>query len=215
MSNDSLILLLSYVVFVIAGGVSAYAAYIALSVRRGLVVSIYRSRALWTGVFLIVISIAFIGTADPPLFTYIGLPLTVVLLAYIDRTIGTITRLDYLRRDVLGWRKLRIPWAASAMIYYYPVFALFNGSIIYDFLAPFPLGYLSLTLIVGSRRTRDMTFQSHARWFAYLLGTFALFAISINTTSSLLPVSFVDVLSSYCMYRMAKSLVPVSRFPTS
>jgi hypothetical protein len=46
----------------------------------------------------------------------VALPTLMVFLALIDRTNGTLIRLDYLRKDIIGWRKARpFYWLAVSL----------------------------------------------------------------------------------------------------
>jgi hypothetical protein len=155
----------------------------------------------------------------PPPFVYIA-PIVIynglytlillALFAWIDRTINTLIRLDYLRRDLFGWKKVRFAyWALVAVASGLAVYSPPVGP------ASLPLflvvGYGSLALIIGSRRTTDMTFRTHAKWGGYLmvgvlLASLTYFATPSNIALQTLPY----LLIAYSFYKMAKFLVPVN-----
>jgi len=133
-----------------------------------------------------------------------------------------VIRLDYLRRDVLFWRKLRFLYAPAAAVgivlyfthYWYPLpdtmaigFALIFAGLIYGM----------LTLAKGAAVTRDLTFKSHIRWFGLFLLVFIIagfmYVLTYSDQSFLVPNLFVFMVSSYCLFRMAKSLVPSGKLP--
>ena len=231
MSSDLIYTLPLVGVSLVGVAIAGYAAYLAFSVWRGLAVPIYRSRALWT-VFLAILfalAVPFGGNIAifPPTFVYIasiviynGLftLILVALFAWIDRTINTLIRLDYLRRDLFGWKKVRFAyWALVAVasggsVYSPPVgpsslplFLVGGISLL------IPVGYGSLALIIGSRKTTDMTFRSHAKWGGYLMVGVLLASLTYFATPNVVAVQVPPyMLISYCFYKMAKSLVPVN-----
>ncbi len=215
-----------------------YAAYISFAVRRGLVVPLYRSRALWLGTSAILWGVAsiFLGNFEPRVSTYYGVvglvfflgvavPTLLVFLVWIDRTLSTLIRLDYLRKDIVGWKKVRPLYRLGVALVF--VFSLFNPSVQYlrylssinyviktisvatvlDLpIVVIVLAYASAALTVGSIRTRDLTFRNHAKWFGYaIVGLLAVLLLP-NILYMLAEIWF-----AYCFYRMARSLVPVNK----
>jgi len=208
---------------------SLYAAYLSASVWRGLVVPIYRGRALWLAAICVLgasmltefgVSAALApsyGSASPALREFVYLFPLAAILIWIDRTVNTVIRLDYLRRDVLLWRRLRYAYGSIAavgiVIYYsrylYPIpdamtvgFALIFSQLIYGM----------LTLARGAAVTKDMTFKSHIRWFGLFLFAFIvagfIYVLTYSDPSYLAPNLLAFAASAYCLFRMAKSLVP-------
>jgi hypothetical protein len=214
--------------------ISLYAAYLAFSIWRGLVVPIYRSRALWNGALAILFGLGFtisgnvdlifgqaygvLGVILAYLIVYPGAQ--IVLFIWIDRTMNTIIRLDYQRRDVARWRSLRfVYWAfAAATLALYAILFATNSSVVLDlFLISFlfPLSYGSLALILGARKTRDMTFKLHARWFGFAIAALIVVTLTPSFVGSMLVNSLPYILVSFCVYKMARFLVPIDRFPNS
>jgi len=228
MSNDLIATVIPTIVLTCAtDAFSLYGAYLSISVRRGLTVAVYRSRALW---------MALLGILSTIVFTYDGLTIIVpsspfatvevreilfaiplgVILVLIDRTVNTVIKLDYLRRDVLFWKKLRFVFGAVIVLFY----VLFYSRYVY-FLPDaqgfalalyFPaLVYGAVAIAKGTMVTRDTTFRSHVKWFGYLLATF----IAGNVVY-FLPISLaIDLvffaLTSFCFYKMARFLVPTGK----
>jgi heme A synthase len=142
-----------------------------------------------------------------------------VLLAWIDSTIRVAADRDLLRRDTLYWSKLRKPiWTAigvsillgligvTEIVSELPWEALLYG----PFFAVLP--YASVVLVVSVARARDPSFRGHLRWFAYFMVTMVIIMVLyIPRISLLLSIGFV--FGSYFLYRMAKSLAPISRLP--
>ncbi len=241
MSSDLLTSVLpSIVVIGIADILAAYAAYIAIAVRGGLSVSIFRSRALWTAVLAVLL--AFLLTLwdntqvlFPPGYHVLGdaieyfvlLPAVGAgLLIWIDRTVKTLIRLDYLRRDVAGWRRFNpVYWALFALNVAFAILPAFFASLRPGSAAPtvtlltdMPtvvlFAYSAYALFLGSRRTRDKTFRRHATWFGYLvLSIFLVIAVIAFDPNGTQPVldHLPFLLIAYCLYGLSKNLVPVNR----
>ena len=208
---------------------SLYATYLSISVRRGLTISVYRSRALW---------MALLGVFSAIVFTYdgftiliptsslasvevrevlIAIPLGVILIL-IDRTVNTVIRLDYLRRDVLHWKKFRLVYGAAVVMFY----VLFYSRYVYSLpdnqgiaLALYfsALIYGALAIAKGTTMTMDATFRSHVMWFGYLLGAFITGCVFYFLPISLIIDLSFFALTSFCFYRMARFLVPAGKLP--
>jgi hypothetical protein len=208
---------------------AVYAAYLSASVWRGLVVPVYRGRALWLAAICVLGALMLTefgasaaltpsyGSSSPALREFVYLPPLAAILIWIDRTVNAVIRLDYLRRDVLLWKRLRYAYgtvaAVGILIYYsrylYPIpdamtvgFALIFSQLIYGM----------LTLAKGAAVTQDMTFKSHIRWFGLFLLAFIvagfIYVLTYSDSSYLVPNLCAFAASGYCLFRMAKSLVP-------
>jgi len=212
-----------------------YAAYLSASVWRGLVVPTYRGRALWLaaicvlGAFMLTefgVSAALTPnyrSASPALREFTYLPPLAAILVWIDRTVNTVIRLDYLRRDVLLWRRLRYVYGSIAVVgiliyysrYLYPIpdamtvgFALIFSQLIYGM----------LTLARGAAVTNDMPIKAHIRWFGLFLLAFIvagfIYVLTYSDPSYLVLNLLFFAASAYCLFRMARSLVPSGKLST-
>ena len=211
-----------------------YAAYLSASVWQGLVVPIYRGRAIWLAAICLLASLAITeygvsATLTPDYSSFLPalreflylLPLAAIFV-WIDRTVNTVIRLDYLRRDVLLWGRLRYAYGSIAVVgiliyysrYLYPIpdamtvgFVLIFSQLIYGM----------LTLARGAAVTKDMTFKSHIRWFGLFLLAFIvagfIYVLTYSDPSYLVPNLLAFLASAYCLFRMAKSLVPSGKLP--
>ena len=221
-------------VLVVSDGLSLYGAYLALSVRRGLAVPIYRSRALWTAMIALLFSLSILFGGDLSLIfpssylfvasfvIYFGLftLATLAIFVWVDRTVTTLIRLDFLRRDLAGWKRFRyVYWTLVAISFvFYPFGSslYFNSffNIVYTVSFVIPLAYAALAVRSGAKRTPDMTFRSHLRWSAYCMAGILLAGITYFVTLDVVIVSLPYVVIAFCLYKMARSLVPVGKFET-
>jgi hypothetical protein len=229
MSSDYAFVLATMGLLSVDDALILYGAYLALSVWRGLVVPIYKSRAAWMALvgipLVIAVSYSFIVESLVPtsflgtqiifeiLFTF---PL-ISMFVWIDRTINSVIRLDYLRRDILYWKRLRaVYWAAFilANAFFFSRY-LFTDPYAYNttsIIVVVALAYGSLCLARGARTTRDMTFRSHVKWFGFLAAAFvpAILAYVLSGGPNILSLVLL-VAASYCFFRMARLLVPASK----
>lgn len=212
--------------------VVAYSGYIALSVRRGLATPIFRSRALFTAAIAVL-------AGGASLFGRYTLPVLLpgssrsqieilqflvvypgglaVFYAWIDRTIGALIQTDYLRRDVLWWKRLRVPYWSTLAVFvalqfvFFPISKYPVPTIAGTALLTFSMLYGSVAIVLGSSRTWDKTFRAQMKWSGYCIGTF----LADGLLNTFVPYPVVDVLPlllvSYCLYKMAKNLVPSQR----
>jgi hypothetical protein len=141
------------------------------------------------------------------------------LFVWIDRTITTLIRMDYLRRDLARWSKLRwVYWTLVGIMFamyfigfFYPEGPTILGDIFLVFLL-LPVAYGSLALVIGSRRTTDMTFRHHAKWLGYAIGSLILISLIYGLTTNIVLRSAPFLLISYFFYKVARFLVPVGKF---
>jgi len=162
------------------------------------------------------------GSASPAQREFLYLLPLAAIFVWIDRTVNTVIRLDYLRRDVLLWGRLRYAYGSIAVVgiliyysrYLYPIpdamtvgFVLIFSQLIYGM----------LTLARGAAVTKDMTFKSHIRWFGLFLLAFIvagfIYVLTYSDPSYLVPNLLAFLASAYCLFRMAKSLVPSGKLP--
>jgi hypothetical protein len=223
MPSSGIELMAIYGLGVLAMGLGAYAAYWAFILRRALAIPLYRDRALWTGVFALMwASVMLSTTPDSPIVlsylhtAFIDAIFFPVLLAWIDSTIRVAAYWDLLHRDTLYWAKLRKPiWiaiGASVLFSLIGVTGIVTGlpweALLYGpFFAVLPYGLVALVISVA--RTHDPLLRGHLRWFAYFMATMVIIMILyIPRISLLLSIGFA--FGSYFLYRMAKSLTPIS-----
>jgi len=205
-----------------------YSAYLSISVWRGLAVPIFRSRALWMALlgipFAAAITFNFLGVLILPsgsalvpvvsdaIFTIF----LVALVVWIDRTVGTVIRLDYLRRDLLSWKRFRVVYYACVVVgnaIFASQFAYGSAfSITGVLVIVAALTYGLLCLVKGARTTKDMTFRSHIRWFGFLIAVL----VPVLVTYGVLGVSVIGfpflAAVAYCFYKMTRFLIPTSKF---
>ena len=212
--------------------------YRALEMRRGFVGGVYRSRATWSTLLMLVIIAVMLSNLVPlptsGILSLVGfLPfvsLMFVFIAYGDRSVLVAIETDFFHRDTLGWLRARWPVAISTVSFV--VVLIIGGSImtpaeqssflgtlfndLFFLVLAAILAYLTAALIIGARRSADRTLRRSILLLGLALGTLVL---SIVVTTPLapgtLPFAIVNqgtsVVGIYLIYRSVMSLSLLGR----
>ena len=217
--------------WLLVGGLFSYSAYWAFVTRRALQQGLYRRQAWWVGwmaVYFVALTTVLsllltfqINVLSINIFggTLIGAGFVVMFL-WIDSTIRVARRSDPLSRDALRWSKLRYLWGfitvggaigavATAVNSGISTVAPFGGALFFG----------AIALLVSARRSGDPTLRRHLKWTGlciFLLWLASQLAAPISripvfadpTLGQSVPFFFVAV-GAYCLYRSARSLVPL------
>jgi hypothetical protein len=154
------------------------------------------------------------------------------IFVWIDSTVLVARRSDPLQRDTLHWSKLRYFIGITQTIgnffniLFNVIFANSSGSS-YQLLGYPPLlGYIGTTLLLGAialllsaRRSGDLTLRRHLKWFGlgagllWISGQVGSPWAKAGVDLTLLPIITYSLfaVAAYCLYRSAKSLVPLGR----
>ncbi|MGP8056568.1 MAG: hypothetical protein ACLQEQ_04365 [Nitrososphaerales archaeon] len=219
-------------------GILALGIYRAFEMRRAFVGGIYRSRASWSTLLMLVIMVtmlsSFVPTPSSGILSDVGfLPfvaLVLVIFAYADRSVLVAMETDFFHRDTLGWQRVRWPLAIGFVIFLIALVtggavltpdeqSSLSGTIFNDlFLLVFAgiLGYLTVALIVGARRSADRTLRRSILLLGLALSTLVLSILATSPfNSGTLPYVIVNngtgVVGIYLIYRSVMSLSPLSR----
>ncbi len=224
-----------------------YAGYWALSIRGALRTPLYKNHAL----ALAVVAAAF-GVLDIEA-TLVDISILVVpaifltlfgtflfIFYFIDSAMLSARRADPLLRDTARWTMLRKPlWVIMIVTITFAIGSSVAGYSGYGgiFLLPFILVAITggAFLPRATRRSKDMTFNRHLKWFGIfvvlaivwliviLLGTFqAMNPVTLYnsplTTAGSYVIDLADILglavAGFCLYKSAKSLVPLNKIET-
>ncbi len=219
----------------IAAFLELYAAFWAFSIWRRLSVRLYRNQAFGIGIvaasfalldldqFTPVVTGAEAGGSESPFSTSFFLILFlvfVVLFYWIDASILAARRADPLLRDTLYWRRLRFVF-----------WVILVGSAVVSILLQMQFLFLIVLFIVpisgavflpiAASRSGDASLRRQLKWFgAFVL---LLLVVSILAGSSGQGANVYIVAATlggiyaadYCLYKSAKSLVPLNRLSLS
>jgi hypothetical protein len=202
---------------VVIVGILVLGIYRALQMRRGFVSGIYRSRATWSALLMVVILVTMLDNLVPfpssgilylvgfVFVNYGFVALIFVIVAYADRSVLVAIETDFFHRQTLGWPRVR--WPLAIVSFAFVIGLSIGGSLLSPaeqssflgvltndlfFLALVAiLGYLTAALIVGSRRSADRTLRRSILLLGLALSTLV---ISIALTSFLNPGDFSYVI---------------------
>ena len=222
-----------------------YAAYWAFTIRRALAVRIYRNQALGVGLISLTWIIVFINyVVVSVLLGYVAYTVVDVLvwanfLYFIDASVLDGRQSDPLLRDTLHWRSIR-PWVwgifiATALVsiaasaYYVNVtggdFSTLSPLVTNFLLSPYSwlVGLIGLVALpTTAAKSKDPLLRRQLVWFmgfivaigAVTLGN--IVSASAYAASSLGPLLFAFLLAGgFCLYKSAKSLVPLNKLGRS
>ena len=154
------------------------------------------------------------------------------LMYFVDSSVVASRRLDPLLRDAMRWSRLRyLLWPLFAIL------AAVNLAIPFNPNPPLWLGLLTVTpalvpgipgtiaLLISRSHSGDLTFRRHLSWFGFFAAFFLTFIViiglspTLDVNSSLSSWQIADYFApffpvlgaGYCLYRSAKSLVPLNR----
>ena len=209
---------------------AARAGYMALTVRNALFVKLYRNQGLS-------ISIAAVATC---LLTLVGLVISpasasnqtaptsgpgqvlgplvlfglyLALFYTVDTFARVARRSDPLLRDTLHWNKVRgVVWALDLLaIAYVVAFGIVTSQETMVFIFPIVIPLVSGVLLISAnlRRTRDPALRRHLTWLGpFFLLSFVAFFIAFGSA----PLSGLAwIAAAFCLYKSARSLVPLNR----
>jgi hypothetical protein len=224
--------ILAIIGFVLALIVASYDAYWAFNISRALAVRLYRNQALGIGLIAVGAVAAQLGVTA----YYLGLipqalqipgPLfvTLTLFFWTDASMRAGRRSDPLLRDTLHWSRVRmillgfliLDLAVLAIFFAIPQFAGANFLLLVINLPVFvPVITAAVALPIASRRSKDTVLHRNLIWF----GFFALFLLAFvllpsnflpNPLQALLVTDVGGIVAFYCLYRSARSLVPLNK----
>jgi hypothetical protein len=215
------------VLLVAEGGILLFGAFRGFEIAKSLVGSLYRRRAYWFPILMIMIVVNNVVTnlPFPPgllggvAYLIVPFVLVLVMVRVAGGAIEVALQTDFFHRDTLRWgtlRKLVYGAMAASVLLVIGTVAVIEISYSNAPYSGFPMGlqlgifqftivfvavfsYEAVALLVASLRTSDKTFRSHVR----LLGLALAFVIIANLVDS--PSTGFD---GYALADYAISLVP-------
>ena len=195
-----------------------YPAFWAFSIRRALAVRLYRNQALGIGLVCVSFAISFLDN------TGVGYGIALLVIFYwIDASFLAARRSDPLLRDTLHWSKLRIIFWALSIFTVIPtaIYQILTGNgpsapgndllgvIFIAFFILIPASGIGL-FAVASRRSGDHALRRHLAWFGlFVLSQSATITIALFGGGATYFLGFA--VGGFCLYKSARSLVPLNR----
>lgn len=206
-----------------------YVIYWAFEIRHALFVRLYRNQALGVALLAVALILGIYGGIAP------GLPLPsivesvadaadflsyLLIFYWIDISLRAARRSDPLLRDTLHWGQVRKAlWPVYlGILAILVVWTALNLGETLLYLAPSLIVIISglLYLPAAARRSKDPVLRRHFTWFGlffigFFLASFGeLGNFPFDVGGDLLTISGL-LISSYFLYRSARSLVPLNK----
>jgi hypothetical protein len=213
------------VVFTVA--IYGYGTFWAFRIRRALAVRIYRNQALGIGLvalgWILILFDNLLVTAYIPFFI-INISVDIVLFYFVDASVLAGRRYDPLLRDTLRWSKLRIVlWILNfavaaiviSLVTYYQIttgnepqfMQVYGGYLLVYVIQPVSLIALAITAL----RSRDKLLRVQVAWFGAFLAA-VLLIVDVSRVANSDAGVFIGLwLGGYCLFRSARSLVPLNK----
>jgi len=209
------------------------AAFRGVELMRALANRIHRNRAFWIAALCVLLALQAQvpngwEVGGLPIFELTFFMMVSVFFVFIDSTISVALEVDFFHRNTLRWRQARLiaypivfgwvviflsvtylsglpnPPAWVSAVQAGPVGLLFIATLLYSIVA----------LVIGARRSPDMTLRRHILLLAAFFAMFIATTFMFNYTSTLsidLISDALTVLSAYVLYRAVMTLSPLGR----
>jgi hypothetical protein len=214
-----------------AGAIALLAVYRSLAIGKSLVAGVYRTRAYWLAVLMIIYAaFVFVPTSsaigsdidDILFFTFL-----LALLIFIDSNVTVAREIDFFHRDVLHWRAARMPLfaiiVAGTAIGIWATVVVTNST---SFLASVALvwyiallgvafTYSGAAMLVIARRTYDRTMKKFVKMLGFAILSYVLFLTLFIPLDFIYPnlgdvvTDFIGIAAAYFFYRAVMSLSPL------
>jgi hypothetical protein len=214
----------------------------AIEMGKGFVNPVYRSRAYWSAALFSVAVLNDVASNIPiPNAVVVGLLtfltfilLIVTILVFVDRSILVAISTDFFHRSIIGWSRWR-RWVFVALVL--SSISLFAASIalpnnenfptagdsilllvgFWQFIIVIPVSfaYAAAALIIGARRTPDLSLKGNFRFLGLALALFVASFVVSGVTNDVVPFDLANdalsLASVYLLYRSVMSLSTIGR----
>jgi hypothetical protein len=221
--SDEIYFVVDLISLILAGAILVFGASRALTFRRVLANGVFRDRALWTAVLLVlwivpndtellgytasssypvpVLGILFIPTV------VIAFALIIAIVAFIDYNIRVGKELDFFHRDSLLWERTRI------LVYVATPLTFVLSGPINGLGLPLVLGYAALALLVCGIRVQEKLMRKYLTYAGFGLIILVVGTILIPSPGPPLGVIYDAAMigGSFFLSLSSRSLSPLNR----
>jgi hypothetical protein len=229
MSIDIVVFLESFAT-IVASAVALLAVYRSLTIGKSLVTRIYRTRAYWLAVLMIILIVDTLPLPQSAIESYLGFygffVFLFALVIFIDSNVRVSKEIDFFHRDILHWGKIRIPMFAI-LAAYSVVAVIFSSStstaaeigiVGYFTMLGAIFVYSGVAMFVIGRRTYDQTMRRFIKMLGFAVLCFLLFVtvwlpldLLVYPNLGDVVTDFILIGTAYFFYKAAMSLSFVGR----
>lgn len=227
MSTD-VVFVLETAASIATAAVALLAAYRSFTIGKSLVSRVYRTRAYWLVVLMIIFAtFAVYPSSSVTVSNILFLTFLFALLVFIDSNVSVAREIDFFHKDTLHWHSARIPMFSAVVASSAIVGVLLTTSANSNILGIVLVGYFVLlgavfaysgaALFVIARRTYDRTMKRFVRMLAFAILCYVLFLTLFIPLDAIYPslgdvvTAFIAIGAAYFFYLAAMSLSDVGR----
>lgn len=218
-----------------ACAISLLAVYRSLTIGKSLVTRVYRTRAYWLAVLMII----YAAFAIVPTSSAIELEISNILfsmfliafLLFIDSNVAVAREIDFFHKDILRWHSVRTPLFAVIIAGTVGIVAIIQltntaaidsstaeiGYVLYFALLGVAFSYSGGAMFVIARRTYDRTMKKFVKLLGFAVLSYVLFLTLFIPLDAIYPslgdvvTDFIGIATAYFFYCAAMSLSSVGR----
>jgi hypothetical protein len=228
-----------YILEAVSGLVTAvialFGVYRSLTIGKSLVTRVYRSRAYWLSILMIILAV--LNLPFPPSSAigsdigYYGFfVFLIALLVFIDSNVAVSKEIDFFHNDILHWHRIRVPMfsavtagtvigiLASTVSTNSGLYTLAGiGIVAFFVLLGVVFAYAGAAMFVIARRTYDHTMRKFVKMLGFAVLCYVLFVTIWLPLDFIYPnlgdivTDFILIGTAYFFYQAAMSLSPVGR----
>jgi len=213
-----------------ASAVALLAVYRSLTISKSLVTRVYRTRAYWLAVLMIIYAafslVPTISAIESDISDILFFMFLFALLIFIDSNVAVGREIDFFHKDILHWHTVRVPLFAAIIggtaVAILAIVESFGSSSGIGFFVYFAIlgvafTYSGAAMLVIARRSYDRTMKKFVRMLGFAILSYVLFLTLFIPLDAIYPslgdvvTSFITIAAAYFFYRAAMSLSPISR----
>jgi len=208
--------------------IALLAVYRSLTIGKSLVSRVYRTRAYWLAVLMIIFAafslVPTTSTIESDISDILFFMFLFALLIFIDSNVTVGREIDFFHKDVLHWHALRIPlFAVIVAGTAVAIVAIIDstasttgiGIVVYFAILGIVFTYSGATMLAIARRTHDRTMKIFVKMLGFAIISYVLFLTLFIPLDAIYPslgdvvTSFIAIAAAYFFYRAAMSLSPI------
>jgi hypothetical protein len=213
-----------------ATSISLLAVYRSLTIGKSLVSRVYRSRAYWLAVLMIIFAafsvVPTTSAIESDISDILFFMFLFALLIFIDSIVAVAREIDFFHNDILHWHTLRTPMfavivAGTAIAIVAIIESIGSstgiGILVYFAILGVVFTYSGSVMLAVARRTYDRTLKIFVKMLGFAILSYVLFLTLFIPLDAVYPnlgdviTSFIAIAAAYFFYRAAMSLSPIGR----
>lgn len=217
-----------------SGAIALLAVYRSLTIGKSLLTRVYRTRAYWLAVLMIILALMVLpfpypSAVESDISFYGFFVFLFALLIFIDSNVAVARDIDFFHRDILHWRTIRLPMigisAAGTVTILVAIsvgisadsFASELGLLGYFILLGVVFAYSGGAMFVIARRSYDRTMKKFVKMLGFAILSYVLFLTLFIPLDAIYPqlgdvvTDFILIAAAFYFYKAAMSLSSVER----